>query len=53
MKHTGAHVAWNVYLSGKLIDTVFYTEDCDAEYVRESLINHDCYNARITVRKGK
>lgn len=41
---------WNVYFGSRLIDTVFYTEDCDAEYVRASLINHDGYDYRITVR---
>lgn len=44
--------AWNVYLRGKLIDTVFYNRDCDAEYVRASLIDHDGYDARITVRRA-
>lgn len=45
--------AWDVYLNGKKIDTVFYMPDCDAEYVRTSLINHDGYDARITVVKAK
>ena len=42
--------AWNVYLKGRVIDTVFYTKDCDADYVKSSLINHDGYDYRITVR---
>ena len=46
-------MTWNVYLRGKLIDTVFYTPDCDAEYVRTSLINHDGYHPAILVRKAK
>lgn len=46
-------MAWDVILNGKVIDTVFYTKDCDAEYVRRSLINHDGYDPRITVRRGK
>ena len=46
-----ANIAWNVYLNNRIIDTVFYTPDCDAFYVRDSLINHDCYDARIIVRK--
>lgn len=45
-----ASKAWNVYLGGRLINTVYFTPDCDAEYVRRSLINHDGYDARITVR---
>jgi hypothetical protein len=44
-------VAWNVYLNGKQIDTVFYETDCDAEYVRKSLIDHDGYDFRIFVEK--
>lgn len=48
-----ASIGWNVYLRGKLIDTVFYTSDCDAEYVRESLIDHDGYNPGIVVRRSK
>jgi hypothetical protein len=43
--------AWNVYLSGKLIDTVFYDDDCDADYVRRGLVDHDGYNPGITVRR--
>ena len=42
--------AWNVYLGRKVIDTVFYTKGSDAEYVRTSLISHDSYDPRITVR---
>jgi hypothetical protein len=45
-------IAWDVYLNGKKIDTVFYTAECDAEYVRTTLINHDGYDARIVVRKA-
>ena len=44
--------AWNVYLDGKLIDTVFAT-GYDAEEMRRSLINHDGYDARIVVRKAR
>lgn len=46
-----AHVAWNVYLHGKRIDTVFYSPDCDADYVRRGLINHDGYDPAIVVRR--
>jgi len=42
---------WNVYLNGKLIDSVFYNTNCDADYVKNSLINHDGYDTRISVRK--
>ena len=50
---TGAHVCWYVYLSRRLIDKVFYTEECGEEYVRNSLIDHDGYHPRIQVRKER
>ena len=47
--------AFNVYLRGKLIDTVFYsdkaTETVDDVY--RSLVNHDGYDSRITVVKAR
>lgn len=52
-------VAWNVYLNGKLIDTVFWNKKCDggaiitAEDVKESLVNHDGYDYRIVVKKAR
>jgi len=45
-----AHQAWNVYLHGRLIDTVFFSPACDADYVRRSLIDHDGYHPAITKR---
>lgn len=42
--------AWNVYLHGKWIDTVFFTKDCDADYVYRALVDHDGYNSGIKVR---
>lgn len=45
-------VGWNVYLHGKLIDTVYYSAGCDAEYVCKSLVNHDGYNPAIVVRRA-
>jgi hypothetical protein len=49
--------AWNVYLINKHgveieIDTVFYNNNCDAEYVKKGLIEHDGYNPNIEVRKA-
>jgi hypothetical protein len=35
----------------RLIDTVFYTEDCDRDYVRQSLIVHDGYSQNIQIVK--
>lgn len=44
--------AWDVYNGqGKLIDTVFYDSDCDADYVRRGLIGHDGYPPDIRVVK--
>ena len=41
--------AWNVYVGMKCIDTVFFMKNCDADYVRRSLIDHDGYDSRIRV----
>ncbi len=46
-------IAWNVYLRGKLIDTVWYDADISADDVKRSLVNHDGYDAAITIRKGR
>jgi hypothetical protein len=46
-------IPWDVYLDGKLIDTVWFTSDCNAEYVLRSLIEHDGYDPAITVQKAK
>ncbi len=44
--------AFNVYLKGKLIDTVYYTKGQEtSEEVRRSLIKHDGYNPDIVVVK--
>lgn len=45
-------IAWDIYLNGKLIDTVFDSEK-DPEEVKKSLINHDGYDPGIKVKKGK
>lgn len=51
---TPKQTAWYVYLNGKLIDTVFYDSDCDADYVLRGLINHDGYNPNIKIfKRGK
>jgi hypothetical protein len=42
-------IAWLVLVGARHIDTVFYTPDCDADYVRRSLIEHDGYASRIRV----
>lgn len=47
------HTAYNVYLNGKLIETVFYSEGFLAEDIRKALISHDGYDSNITVRKQR
>jgi hypothetical protein len=44
--------AWNVILDGEVIDTVFYQKNCDADYVKTSLINHDGYDPAISVEEA-
>jgi hypothetical protein len=44
-------IGWNVYLFGKLIDTVWFDADMDAEQVYRALVYHDGYDSRIEVRK--
>jgi hypothetical protein len=46
-----AHQAWNVYLNGRKIDTVFFDATCDRDYVLRALIDHDGYDPAITVRR--
>ncbi len=45
-------IAWNIYLNGHKIDTVF-DQETDATEVKRSLIDHDGYDPNITVRKAK
>ena len=45
--------AWDVFLDGNLVDTVFYNPAWNDDYVRLSLINHDGYNQDIVVKKQK
>lgn len=52
MNRNGNTRPWNVILNGRVIDTVWYTPNCDADYVRRSLINHDGHDAGITVLPG-
>lgn len=44
--------AWNVYLYGKNINTVYFNKGIDQKYVYDSLVNHDGFNPNIKVRKG-
>ena len=47
--HRGSGVAYNVYLRGKLIDTVFQSGASTVEEVKRSLIDHDGYDPAIRV----
>lgn len=44
---------FDVYLQGKLIDTVFYPETDTEDDVKHSLISHDGYDSGIIVKKGR
>ena len=44
--------AFDVFLNGRKIDTIFYKMKTVTEAeVRDSLVNHDCYDSRIVVRE--
>lgn len=47
-----ANIAWNVFMpDGTLIDTVYFTPDCDPVYVRDALVNRDGYPVQIVIQK--
>ncbi len=48
----GTPLAWNVYLDGRRIDTVFTVADMDAEEVKRGLVDHDGYDPGIRVRRN-
>jgi len=41
---------WDIIVNGRVVNTAFYDPDMDAETVRRSLIDHDGYDERITVK---
>lgn len=43
------YVAWDVYLHGQKIDTVFVSPKDDKKEVYDSLVNHDGYDPEIVV----
>ncbi len=49
------HVAFDVYLNGTCIDTVFYSPAAkvDIAEVKKSLVEHDGYNPAIVVKKRR
>lgn len=44
--------AWDVFLLGHFVDTVFFVQSCDELYVLNSLINHDGFDNRINIEKA-
>lgn len=46
-------VAYDVYLHGELIDTVFYQPSYSIGEIRDSLVNHDGYDPEIVVKKER
>ena len=54
MVNEGKVQAWDVYLRGKNIDTVFYTDkSITADEIKRSLVDHDGYDPNIVVKKAK
>lgn len=51
--------AWDVYVPveyepwTRWLDTVFFDDTCDKEYVRQSLIDHDGYSPNIFVEEER
>jgi len=43
--------AWLVLLNGEQTDIVYFSDAMDADDVKHSLVNHDGYDPRITVKK--
>ena len=44
---------WSVYLNGKLIDEVPFTNQYDKDEVRNSLVNHDGYDPNIVIKRQR
>lgn len=44
--------SWNVYLGGTCVETVYFSKDCDVEYVKYSLVSRDGFDPAITVKRG-
>ena len=41
---------FDVYLNGKLIDTIFCSDSMTKEEAKDGLVNHDGYNPNISLR---
>lgn len=42
---------WKVYNNSKLIETVYYSKECDGWEVKHSLINHDGFPSTISIMR--
>lgn len=42
---------WQVWLNGKLIDTVFMDSDMSGDDIKRGLVKHDGYNPNIKLKK--
>lgn len=45
--------AYNIYLGDRLIDTVFFQNGIDENYVKDALVNHDGCHPLIVVKAVK
>lgn len=45
--------AYDIYLGDRLIDTVFFQNGVDENYVKDALVNHDDYHPLIVVKAAK
>lgn len=43
--------SWNVYLDGAYLDTVFFSEDMSAKYVKGTLVTYNGFDKNITVER--
>ena len=42
-------IGWDVYLGDEIIDTVWFTAECDSFDVRQSLVDDDGYSHDIEI----
>lgn len=43
--------AWNVFMYGTLIDTVYYQMSLGKDYIKNELVQYFCYPADITIKR--
>lgn len=44
---------YDIYLNGKIIDTISYMIRITNKEVKKSLVNHDGYDSNIVIRKRR